>query len=38
MSKGEINLHISKLCKKNAANKVIDKIAEDFQKIAPVTK
>ena len=38
MSKGEINLHISKLCEKKAANKVINKIAEDFQKIAAVTK
>ena len=27
---GEINLHISKLGEKNAENKVINKIAEDF--------
>ena len=39
---GKINLHISKLRKKNAANKannkVINKIAEDFEKIVAVTK
>ena len=34
----EINLHISKLGEKNAANKVINKIAEDFKKIVVVTK
>ena len=38
----EISLHISKLRKENAANKannkVINKIAEDFQKIVAVTK
>ena len=35
---GEINLHISKLGEKNAENKVINKIAEDFKKIVAVTK
>ena len=35
---GEINLHISKLSLKNAANKLINKIAEDFEKIFAVTK
>ena len=39
---GEINLHISKLREENAANKVnnkvINKIAEDFEKIVAVTK
>ena len=39
---GEINLHISKLCKENAANKennkAINKIAEDSEKIVAVTK
>ena len=39
---GEINLHISKLREKNAANKAnnkaINKIAEDFEKIVAVTK
>ena len=34
----EINLHILKLREKNAANKVINKIAEDFEKIVAVTK
>ena len=39
---GEINLHMSKLCEENAENKgnnkVINKIAEDFEKILAVTK
>ena len=39
---GKIHLHISKLHKKNAANKVnnkaINKIAEDFEKIVAMTK
>ena len=35
---GEINLHISTLCEENAANKVIKKIAKDFEKIVAVTK
>ena len=39
---GEINLHISKLYEKNAENKannkVINKIAEDFEKIIAVIK
>ena len=35
---GEINLHISKLSLKNSANKLINKIAEDFEKIFAVTK
>ena len=30
---GEINLYISKLRKKKATNEVINKIAEDFEKI-----
>ena len=34
---GKINLHISKLCEKNAANEVINKIAEDFEKIVTAT-
>ena len=34
---GEINLHISKLREENAANKVINKVAEDFEKIVVVT-
>ena len=35
---GEINLHISKSSLQNAANKLINKIAEDFEKIFAVTK
>ena len=35
---GEIILHISKLCKENAVNGVINKITEDFEKIVAVTK
>ena len=35
---GEINLHISKLHEKNTVNKVINKIAEDFEKIVVETK
>ena len=39
---GEINLHRSELCERNAANKAnnkaINKIAEDFEKIVAVTK
>ena len=35
---GEINLSISKLCKENAVNGVINKITEDFEKIVAVTK
>ena len=39
---GKINFHISKLRKENASNKannkVINKIAEDFEKIVTVTK
>ena len=35
---GEINLHISKLREKNTANKVINKIAEDFEKLVAATK
>ena len=35
---GKITLHISKLCEKNAVNKVINKIAEDFEKIVAATK
>ena len=39
---GKINFHISKLHKENASNKannkVINKIAEDFEKIVTVTK
>ena len=34
---GKINLHISKLCEKNAANEVVNKIAEDFEKIVTAT-
>ena len=34
----EINLNISKLREKNAAIKVINKIAEDFEKLVAVTK
>ena len=35
---GEIILYISKLCKENAVNGVINKITEDFEKIVAVTK
>ena len=35
---GEINLYISKLREKSAANKAINKIAEDSYKIVAVTK
>ena len=35
---GEIILYISKLSKENAVNRVINKIAEDFEKIVAVTK
>ena len=35
---GEIILSISKLCKENAVNGVINKITEDFEKIVAVTK
>ena len=35
---GKINLHISKLCEKKAANEMINKITEDFEKIVAVTK
>ena len=35
---GKINLYILKLCKKKAANKVINKIAEEFEKIVAVAK
>ena len=35
---GKTNFHISKLCEKNASNKAINKIAEDFEKIIVVTK
>ena len=35
---GEINLHISKSNLQNAANKLINKIAEDFEKIFAVAK
>ena len=35
---GKINLHISKLRKENAANEVINKVAEDFEKIVAVKK
>ena len=39
---GEINLHISKLREKNAANKAnnkaVNKISEDFEKIVAVPK
>ena len=34
---GKTNLHISKLCEKNAANEMINKIAEDFEKIVTAT-
>ena len=35
---GKIILYISKLCKENAVNVVINKITEDFEKIVTVTK
>ena len=35
---GKINLYISKLRKKKAANEVINKITEDFEKIVAVTE
>ena len=35
---GKINLYISKLREKNAVNRVISKITEDFKKIIAVTK
>ena len=35
---GKINLNISKLHEKNVANNVINKIAEDFEKIVAVAK
>ena len=35
---GEMNLHISKLCKKNVVNSAIDKIVKDFEKIVVVRK
>ena len=35
---GKINLHISKLREKKAANEMINKITEDFEKIVAVTK
>ena len=35
---GEVNLYVSELCKKNAVNKVINKITDDFKKIVAVTK
>ena len=35
---GEINLHISKSSLQNAANKLINKIVEDFEKIFAVAK
>ena len=35
---GELNLYISKLREKKVANEVINKIAEDFEKIVAVTK
>ena len=35
---GEINLYVSKLREKNAVNSMIDKIAEDFEKVVAVTK
>ena len=31
-------MYISKLCKENAVNVVINKITEDFEKIVTVTK
>ena len=35
---GKINLYISKLCENNSVNSMIDKIADDFEKIVAVTK
>ena len=35
---GEINFYVSKLCKENAVNGVINKITDDFEKIVAVTK
>ena len=35
---GELSLHISTLREENAANKVINKITDDFEKIVAVTK
>ena len=35
---GKINLYISKLRKKKAANEMISKITDDFEKIVAVTK
>ena len=35
---GEINLYVSKLREKNAVNRVINKITDDFEKIVAVTK
>ena len=35
---GELNLYISKLREKKVANEVINKIAEDFEKIVAVAK
>ena len=31
-------MYISKLCEKNSVNSMIDKIADDFEKIVAVTK
>ena len=35
---GKINFYISKLCEKKVTNEVINKIAEDFEKLVAVTK
>ena len=35
---GKINVYVSKLRQKNAVNSMIDKIADDFEKIVAVTK
>ena len=35
---GEINLYVSELREKNAVNKMINKITDDFKKIVAVTK
>ena len=35
---GEINSYVTKLLTKKAVNEVINKIAEDFEKIVAVTK
>ena len=35
---GEINGYITRLCKKEAANLIIDKITDDLEKVCIITK